>query len=674
MNCRFFLLKIARLGLFPFGLLLMAGMAHARPEAPVHTAETVAAVCQQMVENAGDKAAAIRRVKPKQASVKSVLVAWDELERSIEDPLGPIYLQTYVHPNKAVRDAGEACIVRARALETELFQDKALYDRVLAVPVEDAIDAKLRQDLLDRFDDTGVSLDEASRRRAKQILERIEALAQEFSRNLRENQERLRFTAAEIVGLPRSYLDRVEHDADGGIIVGFDYPDYLPFMTHARDRNARERYYRGFVNRGGERNLEILGELSELRKELAELHELPSYAHYVTRRRMVRDPETVQRFLDDVEQIVNQVEPAEIAELRALAQPLTQYDADTELKQWDKEFLLERLRNERYAIDQETLRSYFPTLQTLEWVLLVSSRLYGLRFEQAEVPVWHSDVMYYDVLDEETGDFLGGIYLDLYPRAGKYGHAAAFSVRGSSTRIGRTPITALVMNFNRQGLTHDEVETFLHEFGHALHGVLSRTRYVFHAGTQVEQDFVEAPSQMYEAWARRPESLALMGEVCEACPSLDEDLIKRIQDARRVGQGIFYGRQKLYASYDLALTDADPGKPLPVWRRMEADTPWGYPSGTEFPGTFAHIAGGYAAGYYGYMWAEALALDMLSEFGDNVMDPEVGRRFREAILSRGGEVQAQAMVRDFLGRSTDTDALFAEIRGEETPALSDDAE
>ena len=340
------------------------------------------------------------------------------------------------------------------------------------------------------------------------------------------------------------------------------------------------------------------------------------------------------------------------------------YDLFDGYTPWDKEFYLERLRRERFDINQEALRDYFPTGATLQWILAMSAELYGIRFEPRQVPRWHEDVLYYDVLDSRSNNFIGGIYLDLYPREGKYGHAAAFPVRGASTRMQRSPISVLVTNFDRKGLNLREVETFLHEFGHVLHGVLSKTRYVNHAGTNVERDFVEAPSQMYEAWAHRPETLKLLKVMCETCPEIDPKLAERLDAARRLGSGLTYARQHLYASYDMALAGEEPEPAMPLWRRMESETAMGHAENTQFPGTFAHIAGGYAAGYYGYMWSEALALDMLSAFGDKLMDPKVGQRFRQSILAQGGSKPASEMVEAFLGRETRPDAFFREIRGE----------
>lgn len=645
---------------------LAPGAAAARATIAVfETPEALTAACDAALAAARERADDLRALELDRITPERVLAGWDDLHIALEDGLGPAYIQAYVHPDKAVRDAGQECIVAANAMETTLHQDAALFARVQAVTPGDAVDAKLKRDLIEAFEDTGVTLPPDKRSRAKAILDRVETLGQRFQRNLRENDTTLTFPPSEQAGLPEAYIERVPSDDQGNLVLGLEYPHYFPFMDHADSTAARERYYRAFTSRGGQANLDILAELTELRRELAGLYGLDSYAAYVTRRRMVGDPATVHRFLGRVHEALAPLQAEQLDQLAALkAEHLGTEDAT--IRPWDKNYYLTRLRQRRYDIDQEALRRYFPMPAMTDWVLHVAARLYGLRFERAEVPVWHEDVTYLDVLDAETGERLGGLYLDLYPRAGKYGHAAAFGVRSAAVRRDRRPISVLVTNFTRSGLTAEELETFLHEIGHALHGVLSTTRYAMHSGTSVELDFVEAPSQMFEAWAQRLEPLATIPEVCADCPRVDADLVERLEAAREAGRALFYGRQWLYASYDMRLAGPEPPAPMAAWERLESATPLGHVPGTAFPGTFGHIAGGYAAGYYGYMWSEALAMDMLARFGDELMNPAVGARFRDKVLARGSERPAAAMVRDFLGRPTSTEAFFEELRGAET--------
>jgi thimet oligopeptidase len=647
---------------------------HSRPTIPIYDAAALTAASEHALAEARRRLAEIASLPLEKAAPETVLEAWDLLATRMEDAHGPISLLNSVHPDAAVRDAGDRALIEESVFMTELFQNEQLYERVRRVVPRTNAQRQLQKDLLEAFEDSGVALPPEKRDRFKAISERLTELAQEFSKNIRENKTVLTFNERECEGLPQSYLDRVPRDATGSIVVGFDYPDYVPFMANAASGEARKRYYAGNMNRGTARNLGILDEIVALRKEIADLYEVPSYAHYVTKRRMVENPETVARFLEEVRSAVTEAEQSDLRELAELkaemnGRPLTQ----TKIERWDVVYYRERLRERRYAIDQEALREYFPTPATVQWMLDITARLYGIRFTPASVPVWHDDVTFYDVDDAVTNERIGGIYLDLYPRADKYKHAAAWPVRGVSRRWGRKPISVLVTNFNRQGLGHSELETLLHEFGHVLHGVLSRTEYNQHSGTSVERDFVEAPSQMYEEWACRMESLTLMREHCAACPLIDEPLVQRIRAAKKFGSGIDYGRQLLYASFDMALSGpgagvgssaSTPGShSLRLWQQMEDSTPMGYVERTEFPGTFEHIASGYAAGYYGYMWAKVIALDMISAFGPDVMNESVGRRFRELILSRGSEEPARDLVERFLGRSVSSGAFFDEIRG-----------
>jgi thimet oligopeptidase len=634
-----------------------------RPTIPIYDASTLMAASDRALAEARRLVADIERLPLEKVSPESVLEAWDRMAMSIEDVHGPISLLNSVHPEAEVRDAGDKTLIEESVFMTELFQNEALYERVRRVEPRTNAQKQLKKDLLEAFEDSGVALPPEKRDRFKAISERLIELAQEFSKNIRENKTILTFTKEECEGLPQSYLDRVPRDDEGNIVVGFDYPDFMPFMANAVNDAARKRYYVANMNRGTARNLEILDEIVALRKEIADLYGLPSYAHYVTKRRMVENPETVTRFLNEVASRVTEAELSDLRELAELKAELTSAD-QASIERWDVVYYRERLRERRYAVDQEALREYFPTPPAVQWMLDITERLYGIRFAEAIVPVWHDDVMYYDVDEAETGERIGGIYLDLYPRADKYKHAAAWPVRGVARKEGRQPISVLVTNFNRQGLTHSEVETLLHEFGHVMHGVLSRTEYNQHSGTSVERDFVEAPSQMYEEWASRMESLTLMRNHCATCPLIDQSLVQRIRDAAKFGSGVDYGRQLLYASFDMALSGEHPGRSLDLWKEMEGSTPMGHIDGSAFPGTFEHIASGYAAGYYGYMWAKVIALDLISAFGPNVMNEATGRRFREIILSRGSEEPARDLVERFLGRPVSSDAFFAEIRGE----------
>jgi thimet oligopeptidase len=635
------------------------------PQIPIWNARDIDAACGAALSNARARVAALEKLPISQGTVERVFRAWDRLQILIEDTQGPVEVLTNMSPDSATRAAGEDCLLKMTELSTELFQNEEIYARFQRITPAGGIDRKLKQDVVEAFEDTGVALPPEKRACMKAILQRLEEVRQAFARNVRDNKTRLAFTSEEVKGLPASYLQSARRDDKGNYLLGFEYPEYEPFMSNAENEEARRRYYTAFNNRGTLQNLDLLGETTRLRREMAGLYGLPSYAHFATRRRMAQNPETVQRFLDEVKGKVREIERKEIDELRAFkAERLGKSVQEVTFGRWDIPYYQEQLKRARYNVDQEALRAYFPTDASVAWVFAISGEMYGIKFVPAKAPLWHSSVRYYDVIDGRTGGFLSGIYLDLFPREGKYSHAAAFGARSSSLLARRTPISVLVANFNPKGLNHRELETLLHEFGHILHGVLSRTRYASHGGTNVERDFVEAPSQMYEEWGRKTEALRLMRRHCAGCPEVDDALVKRLRAARSFGRGIQYGRQHLYASYDMAIFGEREIDPMQGWIGMESETPAGYVPGTQFPGTFGHLVGGYGAGYYSYMWSEVLALDMLSAYGKNLMNPAAGRRFRELILSKGGQKPAAEMVREFLGRDPSPRAFFEEITGQ----------
>ena len=655
-------------------IAVLAGAANAasvRPTIPIYDAASLAEACGTGLADAARLIKRLETMPLGNAGARDLLDRWDRLRIRLEDFEGPVDLTANVSPDAATRTAAEACESKTTRFETELYQNGALYARIKALTARTGPAAKMRKDLLDTFEDNGVALAPDKRARLKAIADRLEEIRQEFDRDIRDNQTRVVFSADEVVGLPRDYLAKAKRDDKGNYLLGFEYPEYLPFMANAENEEARRRYQFAFQNRGTPRNIELLAEAMRLRKEMAGLFGLSSYAEFATRRRMVGNPQAVEKFLREVKSAVREVERKEIAELTALkAATLHKPVGEVRLQRWDADYYQEQQRKARFNVDQEALRQYFPTEASIQWVMAIASRLYGVRFVPATVPTWHPDVRYFDVFDATSGKLKGGVYIDPFPRAGKFSHAAAWPVRGSAKRSRRTPISALVANLNPAGLNSEELETLVHEFGHVMHGVLSDTQYATLAGTSVQLDFVEAPSQMFEEWARRRESLALLPQFCKpACPAIDEARLKQLSAARLYGAGIRYSRQHLYAAYDMAASGETVPDPQAQWEKMEGETPLGYVPGTHFAGTFSHIISGYTAGYYGYMWSQVLALDMLSKFDGNLMDPVTGRRFRTTILAQGSQKPAAQLVRDFLGREPSNEAFIAEITGTRSTAM-----
>jgi len=640
-----------------------------RQTLPQFQAQDIPALCDAKIQDI-QKQLKNFEAKPMSAqnNAASVLAEWDRIFASFEDFYGPIGLYSNVSPDAALRKAAEDCEIKISQFQTDIYQNPKLYQQIKNTQASDAIDSKFREDLLNDFEKTGIQLSAEKQARLKVILAELAKIEQEYARNVRDNPQKLEFTPAELKGLPQSYIDTLKKNDQGNYLLGFEYPEYRPFMELADNDAARKRYQIAYTRRGGERNLILLKQAMDLRYELAQLFDKASYAEWALHKRMAETPETVNKFLSEVHAKVAPLEQKEVNTLREFqAKTLNIPLAQAKIERWSEAYWSEKLRKAKYQIDQEKMREYFPTQAAQDWLFAISSNLYGIEFKPVKVDVWQNEVEYYDVTDQKTGQLLGGLYVDKFPREGKYGHAAVWGVYGGSSLTGRKPISALVTNFNRKGLNSDELETFVHEFGHALHGILSTTRYSAQSGTSVERDFVEAPSQMYEEWARRKETLSKVADYCQpACPRVDDKLIAKLNAVHSYGRGLHYARQTLYAQYDMALhgNNALKVQPLDVWKKMEGSTALGYVPNTEFPGQFGHIMGGYQVGYYGYMWSEVLALDMLSAFGKNLNNPEVGQRYRQTILSQGGQKPAEDLVKDFLGRKPDNKAFFDEITGQ----------
>jgi thimet oligopeptidase len=374
---------------------------------------------------------------------------------------------------------------------------------------------------------------------------------------------------------------------------------------------------------------------------------------------MVESPARAGRFLDDVRAAVADGDRRDVAELRdAKARHLGQAPDATRLQRWDTMFYSERLLHERYAVDDEAFRPYLPPQESLRFVMRVAEKMFGVRYDRIDVPTWAPEVQAWSVTDVATNRKIATLYVDPYPREGKYNRAAVWNFRNGAAVDQRQAQSALVVNFDRRGLSLRELETLLHEFGHTLRNNLSTTRYASDAGENVVQDFVEAPSQMLEDWVYDKKVLKVFQEVCPACKPVPDDLVDKARAARDFGKGSQVARQHLYAAYDLALHGPGAPDPLETWQKMEGATTLGYVPGTMFPAGFAHIAGAYGAGYYGYLWSQFVATDMRSAFGSDKLDPRVGARYRSTVLADGGQRPAQQIVHDFLGRDLNPQAFF----------------
>ena len=640
------------------GLLAQAAAAQVYPFPRYATAAQVRSDCDRLLAELQQRA---RGIEALPLAGSDVLVALDAMMQRVEDTMGPLWLLPAVHPDKAVRDAADACDLAFQGFSNAFLQNAKVYARLKQAAVADDIDRRLQRDQLDAFEDSGVALPAAARQRARRINTELTRLSQDFDRRIRESRDVVAYDEAELEGVPADVWKNARRDARGRVLLGLDYPTAEPVMQRASRERTRERMWRATMRQGGTANLKTLDRLAQLRREYAKLFGFDSYADFALRRRMVKSEAEASRFLAEVQEAVAQRERADLMLLREAKARATKTPLElVRLQRWDVMHYTERVREERYAVDQEAFRRHFPPQRSLEFMFALSQRLFGVRFEAVTQTLWHPQARAYAAYDE-GGALLGTLFVDLYPRADKYNHAAVWSFRNVSTKGARLPAAALVVNFNDQGLTLGELETLLHEFGHALHALLSKTRYALHGGTNVQLDFAEAPSQMLEDWVYDPAVLALFGPVCAECPPVPRELIERADRARHFAKGVATARQLVFARYDLALYGRRKEEPMRLWARMEGATPLGHVKGTMFPANFSHVAGGYSAGYYAYMWSLVVAEDLRTAFAADRTDAAVGRRYRDTVLANGGQVAPQELVQRFLGRPGNREAFFRSL-------------
>jgi thimet oligopeptidase len=615
------------------------------------------------------------------AADKELLHEWNRLQIALEDLQGPIDLLNNVSPDAQLRKAAEKCLTDLGKFSTALYQNPWIYNRFVAAQVQDAVDAKLAQDTRSAFEDTGVALPAAKRARMREILEKLGLIAQEFAHNLRK-EEQFSVAPAETAGVPASFLAKAKHDAQGNYLLGYDDDTFQTFMEHAEQADVRKRYLIAFGNYGSAQNPKLLTEAAALREEMAGLFGLPSFADLALRRRMASSPVHVRHFLDAIASVVLPMEKDELETLRrfqaeaekqtetqtkkqAEKQAEKQNPDDVHVTLADTAYLQRAWRQQHYQFDQEALRPYLPVDAAVRWILQLAGSQYGLDFKLTAQHAWHPDVQYYEVFDHKTQARIGAVYLDLFPRTGKYPQAAVWNVHGSSTLENRLPIATLVTNFDRTGLNFDDLEELLHEFGHVMQIVASNTRYASQSGEYVERDFIEMPPLLFQNWASSEQTLPLLADYCSsACPRLSAGQIKDMQAALAFGRGMRYARQLMYANYDMQLHGKHPGDALALWDNLEEATPLGHVPGTLFPGRFYHLMSGYAAAYYGYLWSDALAQDVLTRYHDGLLDPEAGMRLRTMVLAHGGEAPALDLLSSYLGREPNMDAFLKRFKSD----------
>ncbi|WP_415753842.1 oligopeptidase A [Pseudomonas leptonychotis] len=642
-----------------------------------------------------DSRAAMARLLEQQSGTPSwdgLVLALDELGARLGQAWSPVSHLNAVCNNAELRAAYEACLPKLSEYWTEIGQNRPLfqaYESLANSPEAAGFDVAQKTILehaLRDFRLSGIDLPPAEQQRYGEIQMKLSELGSTFSNQLLDATQAWSkhvTDEAALAGLTDSAKAQMQQAAAAkeldGWLITLEFPSYFAVMTYADDRALREEVYAAYCTRASDQgpnagqndNTPVMAEILALRQELAKLLGFGNYSELSLASKMADSTEQVLSFLRDLAVRSKPFAAQDLSELQAFASE----QGCNDLQSWDVGYYSEKLREQRYSISQEILRAYFPIDKVLSGLFAIVEKLYGIQIKELSgFDAWHSDVRLFEI--EENGQHVGRFFFDLYARANKRGGAWMDGARDKRRTADGTlisPVANLVCNFTPAVggkpalLTHDEVTTLFHEFGHGLHHLLTRVEHAGASGINgVAWDAVELPSQFMENWCWEPEGLALISGHYESGEPLPQDLLDKMLAAKNFQSGLMMVRQIEFSLFDFELhaTHGDGRSVLDVLEGIRQEVSvLRPPAYNRFPNSFAHIfAGGYAAGYYSYKWAEVLSADAFSKFEeDGVFNRATGNAFRDAILARGGSQAPMVLFVDFRGREPSIDALLRHL-------------
>ncbi|QPG76582.1 hypothetical protein FOA43_003973 [Brettanomyces nanus] len=673
-------------------------MASQVPQSPLnwnHTPELILSETDRLIKEGRALDDLIGSIKLQDATIGSVIKPYADLENRQAALINQLSFYQHVSPSKEIRDSSNKSDAKFRAFSIESGLREDVYKVIHKVYEDVKKDPSLVKDdpetlrfieKIDRqYKRNGLGLPAETRSKVKELQQKLSTLSLDFSKNLGENTEYILFTEKQLEGVPKDVVNQFEKVEDKYKMT-FKYPDLFPVLKYAKDPKTREAAFVGDQNKAPE-NADILIEAVKLRAQLAQLLEYKDFSEYILDDRMAKTPKTVMNFLTDLKTKLRPLGENELKSLKSLKERdykerALQYDGRYYV--WDHRFYHTMMLEKDYKVDEATIAEYFPMQHTIEQMLSIYEIIFNLKFveiskENKLYNTWHEEVKQFAVwkLDnKEKPEFAGYIYFDLHSRPGKYGHAANFGLSPGYTDIqtGKRvyPSTSLVCNFTKDTknkpalLKHDEVVTFFHELGHGIHDLLGKTKFSRFSGTAVHWDFVEMPSQFLENFCWDKGILKKLSSHYLTQKSLPDDLIQSLIRSKNVNGALFNLRQLHFGLFDMALHTSVDGKVdmYKLWNDMREEIALVDNGGvvTKGFGSFGHLMGGYASGYYGYLWSLAFAQDIYyTKFKADPLNVKSGLEYRDKILCRGGSGEEMDYLVDLLGRKPNSEAFLKEL-------------
>ena len=667
------------LGTLAFGMLLAAPIGAAAAGGPARvnwnlTPEQISSSCATAIATAQKRVNAQLAARGRRTFANSVRPL-EDLTADLNDSTVAQTFLFNVSESKPVRDASLRCNDDESNFFSDLAAQPELYAQVAAArrsgTARDAFDRQLTAYWMDTLKRSGAGLAAPQRTEFVKLSKQLNDLQNRYAENLGNDATKISITAAQTQSLPPDFVAKLVKNADGTYNVPVGESTTKPFMQNERDESARKTFFIAYNSREADANTPLLEQAIDVRDRLAHLLGYQTWAAYQLSDRLAKTPARVFSFLNDLDAKLLPKAREEIATLTTLKAKQTG-DPSATLQPWDIAYYDNQLNKTQYAVDNNAIRQYFPVRHTIDAVLGIYHRLLGVTFTAvSKTDAWNPDVLEYRVSDTKTRRFLGTTYFDLYPRPGKYKHFANFGIL-PVRKVGgvyRAPFVAILGNWPKPApgypalLSHDEVVTFFHEFGHNMASLLTVAPYET-LSSGFLQDFVEAPSQMLENFVWQPSVLKQISSNASTGAPLPDSLIASMIRARYVDDAYFTTRQIMLALLDMKYHTSGPHvDTTAVWAQVaRADTPVPLYPGTQPQAAFGHLMGGYDAGYYGYLFSKVYAQDMFTAFlKGGLENPVVGMRYRRDILEPARTLDPDTEVTHFLGRPMNPEAFYAEF-------------